>query len=135
MRKMEEIRERRGKKIPYFLSRKDSVSDTDVQIAYQSLWIAFLLFTSSSPPAQFLSSLHSPLTLSFFFCSSLLSPSVSLPLHLCILLLSSPFTSLLFLNVYPFNFLSFSLFQSSNRPIQEVCVCVCLHTARLLLCL
>ena len=37
IRKMSEIRDRRGREIPCFLFGEDVVADTDVQIAYQSL--------------------------------------------------------------------------------------------------
>lgn len=84
----------------------------DAQIVYQSPWIAFLLFTSSSPSAQLLSSFHSPL-ISIFF--SLFSLSVSLlrpSSSLCIPLLSLPSFSLPFFLTLPV----------LCRPIQEVCV-------------
>lgn len=137
MRKMRKIRRRRGRKIPCFLSGKDGVADTDVKIAYQSLWV----FTSSSLSAQILSSPHSPLVLvpfSFFPSSSLCLPSFvcslflsNLPLHLWIhSLLSSlpPRFFLFFSDFCPLVFLPSSLFQPS-RPIHGVCVCVCIQHA------
>lgn len=132
MRKMKVIRERRGKKILYFLSVKDGVSDTDVQIAYQSLWVAFsplhILFTFSVP---FFSSLVSYLV-SSYHCSfsSLLFTFVSLSSPLPLPVPPSPFSLFTLTTSSP----SHSSSSLQTHP-GSVCACVCLHTQLLAVCL
>ena len=80
MRKMLEIKETKGKK-PFIFVPVGMVCPTQTQIAHQSLWIASLLFTSSSPlPSDhFFSSLlpFPPFLLLFLFTFHIRVPSSS----------------------------------------------------------
>lgn len=113
MRKMKVIRERRGKKSFIFYLLRMVCLTRMCRLPINHSGLCFPLFTSSSPSS--LSSYHCRFSSLLFTFVSLLSP---LPL--------SPCSSLPFLTVYPYNFLSFSLLQFSTDPSRKcVCRCVC----------